>query len=151
MKTYKMMDEVVYHCTRCKMELNHRIIRVESGRPKRVLCLTCQTERSYRASAPAKAKAGRVSKAGAVAKVGAAKTPGKRAPAGKKSQEAEWLARLSQRRAEPKAYDMAQAYQLDDAIQHQTFGVGLVVDLIPPDKIQVFFPDGAKTLKCGRT
>jgi len=136
MNTSKMMEEVVCRCTRCKLELNHRIIRVEAGRPKRVLCLTCNTERSYRATPPATTSA--------------AKTRSKRPSSRTAGPEAEWLARLSQRHKDPKVYDMDRAYLLDDILEHRSFGMGLVVKLIPSDKMQVFFQDGLKTLKCGR-
>jgi hypothetical protein len=138
MTNYKLMDEVVGYCTKCKLELNQRIIRVEAGRPKRVLCLTCNTERSYRKSAPAK--------------VGEGKERVKRSLSPKAGdQEAEWRAKLDRRDKAPKAYAMDKTYLLDDHVEHQLFGVGLVVSLIHPDKINVFFQDGLKTMKCGPT
>jgi hypothetical protein len=136
MKTYKMMDEVVCYCTNCKLELNHRITRVEAGRPKRVLCLTCNTERTYRKSEAAMATK--------------TKKPSKRPLSAKATQEAGWQAKIDQRRENAKAYDMTQSYKLDEVIEHQLFGAGLVVGILPPDKISVFFQDGVKTMKCGR-
>lgn len=134
MTTYKMMDEIIGYCTKCKLELNQRIVRVDAGRPKRVLCLTCNTERAYRKSAPAKA--------------GEGKARISRASAAKGDQEAEWRTKLERRKA-PKAYAMDKPFLLDDHIEHRLFGVGLVVSLIHPDKINVFFQDGLKTMKCG--
>lgn len=134
MKTFKMMEEIVCYCTKCKLELNQRIVRVDAGRPKRVLCLTCNTEHSYRKSAPKKTSGG--------------KTRSKRAPSLKSDQEAQWRARLGERNANPRAYDINQSYLLDDYIEHKIFGVGLVVGLIYPDKVNVFFQDGLKTMKC---
>ena len=136
MTTHKLMDEIVSYCTKCKLELNQRVIRVEAGKPKRVLCLTCNTERAYRKSAPAK--------------VGEKKAPKKRPASAKVTQEAEWLERLSQPQKGAKTYDMNTVYRLDDTVEHHLFGAGLVVGLIPPDKISVFFQDGVKTMKCGR-
>ena len=65
MPEFKMLDEVIHYCTRCKLDLNHRMTRVTDGVPKRVLCLTCHTERMYRPKAPAvrKAAAGRAAAA----------------------------------------------------------------------------------------
>ncbi len=63
--------------------------------------------------------------------------------------EAGWRAKLERGNKTPKAYGMDQIYLLDDHVAHQLFGVGLVVSLIHPDKIGVFFQDGLKTMKCG--
>ena len=136
MTTYKMMDEVVCYCSKCKLELNQRIVRVEAGRPKRVLCLTCNAEHSYRKSAPAKAGEGKVRKA--------------RVSPPKVDLEAGWHAKLSRTNITPKAYGMDKRFLLDDHINHQLFGVGVVVSLIHPDKVSVFFQDGLKTMKCGQ-
>ena len=137
MTPYKMMDEVVCYCSKCKLELNQRIVRVDAGRPKRVLCLTCNVEHGYRKSAPRKAGEGK------------ARTP--RGPSTKEVQEAEWRTKLDRKNKTPKTYNMDQPYLLDDHIDHQLFGMGLVVSLVHPDKISVFFQDGLKLMKCGRT
>lgn len=130
-----MMDEVIGYCSKCKLELNQRVIRVEEGKPKRVLCLTCNTERAYRKSAPAKAGEGKARKT--------------RASTAKVDQETEWRAKLDRKNKTPKAYAMDKPFLLGDHIGHQLFGVGLVVSLVHPDKINVFFQDGLKTMKCG--
>lgn len=135
MTDYKISDEIVCYCSKCKLELNARIVRVEAEQPKRVLCLTCNTEHVYRKSAPAKAGAKKARKQGAALS--------------DKDQEAEWRKKLDQRGKPPKAYAMDQVYALDDHVDHQLFGVGLVVSLIPPNKINVFFQDGVKMMRCG--
>ncbi len=139
MAPYNMMDEVVHFCTKCKMDLNHRITRVEAGKPKRVLCLTCNTERSYRdRSRPSGKKEGKAPK----------RSPS--ADASKGAQEMEWRNKINRGERVPKPYDMEQPYDLDDLVEHKLFGIGLVVERIPPDKAQIYFPDGLKTMKCGR-
>jgi len=67
----------------------------------------------------------------------------------KADQEAEWRKQLDQGTKAAKTYAMDKTYVLDDRVDHQTFGVGVVVSLIPPDKINVFFQDGLKMMKCG--
>lgn len=135
MTEYKISDEIVCYCSKCKLELNARIIRVEAGKPKRVLCLTCKAEHAYRKSAPAKPGEGKARKP--------------RAASQKVDQEAEWREKLGQSGKTPKPYGMDKVFVLDDRVDHQTFGVGLVVSLIPPGKVNVFFPDGLKLMKCG--
>ena len=135
MTEYKISDEIVCYCSKCKLELNARIVRVDAGKPKRVLCLTCKAEHAYRKSAPAKPGEGKVRKP--------------RVSAQKVDQEAEWREKLGQSGKTPKPYAMDKVFVLDDRVDHQTFGVGLVVSLIPPGKVNVFFADGLKLMKCG--
>lgn len=67
----------------------------------------------------------------------------------KGDQEAEWRTKLDRKNKVPKTYAMDQPYLLDDHVDHRLFGVGLVVSLVHPDKINVFFQDGLKLMKCG--
>ena len=135
MTKHKMLDEIVCYCSKCKLELNARIVRVEEGRPKRVLCLTCQAEHAYRKSAPAKPGEKAVRKS--------------RADSLKEDQETEWRAKLDRGTKASKAYGMDKVFLLNDRVDHKLFGVGLVVSLMPPDKINVYFQDGLKIMKCG--
>jgi hypothetical protein len=135
MAEYKMMDEIVCPCTKCKLELNHRIVRLDKGKPKRVLCLTCKAEHIYRKTLPVKAAG--------------TKTRKPRVSSNKGEQEAEWRATLEKAEKNPKPYAMDKPFVLNDHVQHKLFGRGLVVNLIYPDKVDVFFQDGLKTMKCG--
>ena len=135
MITHKMMEEIVCYCSKCKFELNQRIVRLEAGRPKRVLCLTCNTEHSYRKSAPGKP--------------GERKARAQRVLVPKVDLEAGWRTKLGRSNKTAKSYGMDKVFLLDDHINHDLFGVGLVVNLIHPDKVSVFFQDGLKTMKCG--
>ncbi len=131
----KMMDEIIGYCIKCKLELNHRIVRVEGEKPKRVLCLTCKTQHAYRKSAPVKAGEGKARKS--------------RASSAKIDQEAEWRVKLGQGSKNTKPYGMDKIFSLNDHVEHQLFGIGLVVTLIPPGKVNIFFQDGLKAMKCG--
>lgn len=126
MSPYKMMEEIVCYCGKCKLDLNHRITRVEKGLPVRVHCLTCRTDRSYHGKSTSQGT--------------------KR----KGAQEAEWREKLLRRDRVPKPYDIEQAYAMDDHLRHKLFGTGVVVGFIHPDKVNVYFEDGLKTLKCGK-
>jgi len=138
MTTYKMADELLYPCTKCKLKLNHRIILLDGGQPKRVLCLTCKTDRMFRVSATLESNR---------------KKPVRRSLSKipKKDPSEGWLKKLdSGKDIEPKNYSMEAPYELNDRIQHPTFGLGLVVENIDDDKIKIFFREGTKILKCGR-
>jgi len=133
MPEFKMLDEMIHYCTRCKLDLNHRVIRVTEGVPQRMLCLTCHTERVYRPKAP-----------------GIRKAAAGRAAAARATLEAEWRAKLHAEKKTPKPYSMDGIYKIDDILEHKVFGLGLNTELVMPDKVQVFFDDGMKLLKCGK-
>ena len=128
-----MLDELIHWCTRCKLDLNHRVIRVDNGVPKRVLCLTCQSDRIYRPKSLSTRKA----------------ASGK-AAAAKLVQENALREKLHGSKRPPKVYTMDGVYKLDDVISHQTFGLGLATEIVSSDKMQIFFDDGMRLLKCGR-
>jgi hypothetical protein len=67
----------------------------------------------------------------------------------KSEQEAAWRQKLVKSDKAPKAYGMDKVFVLDDRVEHQVFGMGLVVSLVPPNKVNVFFEDGLKLMKCG--
>lgn len=143
MTTYKMADELIYQCTKCKLNLNHRIILLDAGQPKRVLCLTCKTDRMYR---PAKKSSS--TRSTTVKRTSSTKS----SKASKNNLEAKWLAQLeSDTDVDAKKYHMDSSYEVGDRIKHPTFGLGLVVQGVSDDNVRIFFKnEGVKILKCGR-
>ncbi|MDQ2643863.1 MAG: hypothetical protein M3020_08625, partial [Myxococcota bacterium] len=49
MKALSAGKEIDSWCTKCRLELGHRIVAMVGGAPKRVICLTCGSEHNYRA------------------------------------------------------------------------------------------------------
>ena len=47
-KLVKPGDEVDSYCTKCRMDLMHRIIAMHNGKIIRVECQTCKTHHNYR-------------------------------------------------------------------------------------------------------
>ena len=45
-------SEIDAWCTKCRMDLLHRIVAMVRGRPKRVICMTCNSEHNYRELLP---------------------------------------------------------------------------------------------------
>lgn len=133
MAEFKMLDELIHYCTRCKLDLNHRVIRVDNGVPKRVLCLTCQSERVYKPKG-----------------IAARKTAAGRAAATREALESKWREKLHAGNKTPKPYSMEDTYKVDDILSHKSFGLGLSTELVPPDKMLIFFDEGMKLLKCGK-
>ena len=49
MKPLTAASEIDSWCTKCRMDLGHRIVAMVGGAPKRDVCLTCGSEHNYRA------------------------------------------------------------------------------------------------------
>lgn len=138
MPEHKMLGEVITHCSRCKLDLNHRITLMDGSETARVLCLTCKSEHKFRStkkSSPVSSGPRRLvlSRSSATPKIGTV--------------EATWRAKLANKDQTPRSYKVAESFALDDHVYHQSFGRGLVVGFIHPDKVQIFFDDGVKVLK----
>jgi len=121
-------------CTKCKLELNHIVIcHTMEGIVARVKCLTCGSEHKYH---PEKKKTPRKT----------ARVPGKTAVS-KKAQTVPDFAQLSEklRDREPVLYNRSESFKVDDAINHKTFGMGLVTK-VSRQRIEVLFFDGSRTL-----
>lgn len=132
-------QEIDAWCTRCKMDLGHRIVAMVSDAPKRVVCMTCGSEHNYRAS-----KSDEVAKAprprAKTATAGPGKTGTRRAIQGK----AEWERRV--RSGKPfKRYTTEERFVADDLVFHKKFGEGYVV-AVHEGKVTVAFSDGERTL-----
>ena len=50
--------------------------------------------------------------------------------------------------AEAMAYSMTAAYRVRALINHPVFGLGLVQRVVGPQKVEVLFEDGKKTMRC---
>ena len=152
MKPLSAGGEIDAWCTRCRMDLGHRIVALVAGVPKRVVCQTCGGEHAYRAPRDEKAKPGVFIRRGS-----AAPPSEKRAqPAGVRAAQ---RARVEQERYDAwaertlgrtvdafKRYSMEQTLAPGELVLHPKFGEGYV-DVVREDgKVSVMFRDGARTL-----
>jgi hypothetical protein len=144
-------NEVDAWCTKCRMDLNHRVVAAVAGRPKRVECLTCHTQHNYRAPkgikdpipkgedvpVPTNGKKSATSKAPKAPKVTKAVA----------ARTAEWDRRvLGQLEQSFKQYSPKTVFKTDELLRHPKFGDGFVATVDPDGKIAVIFRDGEKTL-----
>jgi len=134
-------DQLEAHCTKCREVMNHTLVALVDERPVRVKCNTCQGEHLYHA--PREAPKKRVAKA-------APKKPTTRAKADPRDAERkEWEALQPEMdRAKAGKYDMNGQFKLNSLINHPTFGLGLVQQVLGDRKISVLFQDGRKVLRC---
>jgi hypothetical protein len=140
--------EIDAWCTRCKLDLGHRIVALVANSPKRVVCMTCGSEHNYRAAksaqTAAKAKAPKV----LGARPAASSTASAKKPTSKAAAREEWEAAI--RSGRPfRVYAASNRFNAGELVQHAKFGDGFVRDLVGTDKIIVAFGDGDRTLVHG--
>ncbi len=122
-------------CSKCKDTTNHTIVAMVGDRVARVECNTCGSIHNYRNTTVKKAAAG--------SKAGNSK------PARSNRTEAEWEDQLKDADpAEAIPYSMQVLIKSGDLIQHPNFGLGRVIGIIRPNKMEVIFRDGLKLLRC---
>ena len=150
-------SEIDAWCTRCKLDLGHRIVAMVTSTPKRVICLTCGSEHNYRAPKPAPGggrnktapaasggSKGSSKSKGAGRSAGAAgnKSAGTRGAARARE---EWENQVRSGRAF-RDYSIDKRFDVGDLVRHKKFGDGYVVALAGPQKLTIAFFDGERTL-----
>lgn len=132
------------------MDLGHRIVAMVEGAPKRVLCLTCNTEHNYREpknlkrDGTVKVRTPRESTrpAGATGGVRAANK------ARTENQRYElWASKALGKAVDAfTRYSMERTFRLGELVMHPKFGEGYVDQVMEDGKVNVMFREGAKVL-----
>lgn len=149
MPLYKAGQEIDAFCTKCKMDLLHRIVAEVRGKPVKVECRTCFTTHMYRppkgAVSPGAVPA---AAAGASSAAAGASSATSRRKAAAAVEEAPLVpppgARIQQ-------YKMTERFAPESWLMHKTFGTGQVVRDLGGDKIEVRFEGGNRVLVHGKT
>lgn len=141
MKTEKKIEagsEINSRCLKCKAVTNHTIIALVDGKVAKVLCNVCGGQHNYRPEKPEQARAPKTTRTYGVA-------------ARQAKVEAHFEELIAGR--DPSAaltYDMTAVFKEGALLDHPTFGLGVVIERVMPDKIEVLFRQGSKLLLCGR-
>ena len=137
-------DDIDSRCLKCKDVTNHTIVAMVGDKVAKVQCNVCRGLHNYRPVVVEK-------------KIAAPRRPGEKggAPGEKgrpvKELKAEALFREVLGDRDPVnaiPYAMTAAFQEDDLVNHAVFGLGVVARKIPPNKIEVIFPEGSRILMC---
>ncbi len=139
-------DIIDARCTRCRDILNHRIVAMVGDKVVRVECNTCGGVHNY--YPPPAQKSAKLPRGETVSKKApsAPRAP-RRDPA--QSDREEWQSlRSAMRLDQAVGYDMNAKFRVDDLVDHPTFGLGVVKQIVVPNKMQVLFEDGVKLLRC---
>jgi hypothetical protein len=152
MKSLSAGSEIDAWCTKCRMDLGHRIVALIAGVPKRVICLTCGGEHAYHAPHSAPAKAGVfIRRNGASVAATEKKQPAGVRAAQRARVEQErydaWAERTLGRTVDAfKRYSMELTLAHGELVLHPKFGEGYVDAVREDGKVSVMFRDGARTL-----
>jgi hypothetical protein len=134
----KVGGEVDAFCTRCEMDLAHTIIAMMNGRPVKVECNTCHGVHKYRGSAGSSSSS-------------RTRAPGTPRPAREKPQVVSFDELLRGKDvASAKRYSPRDSYEVDQVLDHPTFGMGFVSSVKDGGKIEVTFLADVKILVHGK-
>ena len=130
-------SELDSYCGKCKLTLNHVVVAMVEEKPRRVRCLTCQSEHNHRLKKVGKA----------APKTRAKRTTGKT----KTTARSRWndlIANWDDALARP--YSIYESFAVSDWIDHSKFGKGGVIEVPAPDRIITLFETGEKMLMQGK-
>ena len=134
----KAGDEIDAWCTKCRLDLLHRVVAAVASVPKRVECKTCHSQHNYRAPKGAAGGASSASKAHATKKPRAST---------KRSAVTDWQQAVAgKERSSFSPYSIGGRFTPQQLISHKKFGDGVVMALVEDQKINVLFQDGPRIL-----
>ncbi|MBK9263403.1 MAG: hypothetical protein IPM54_26815 [Polyangiaceae bacterium] len=161
-KKPKTGGEIDSYCTKCKLDLTHRIIAMVGDEVKKVECKTCGSHHLYRRPKSEKliastAKAKLVSKresGGASEEREKRPVSAKAAAAAQRErdQTSQWEHAIAgQPMSAFKPYRITLTLGTGELVRHPKFGDGVVARVIDRGKVEILFQDGPKTMAHGQT
>lgn len=140
----KTGGEIDSWCTKCKLDLAHRIIAMVGDKAKKVECKTCGSHHLYRA--PKTGGAGE-KKPAAAKKARASAAPRANSAAAKGELLKQWEKHIAgQPAAAFRTYRPADSFEPGNLIKHTKFGDGVVMRIVDRTKVEMLFADGVKTM-----
>jgi hypothetical protein len=130
MDALKVGGEIEAFCPTCKTTKWQIIVALVAGKPAKLECIGCHRQHGIRS-----ARMSRTEAAARPRPVVAPPTP-----------TLDFDALLAGRDGSARAYAPATAFAVDDVMRHPSFGLGIVVTLPAPQKIEVQFRAGRKML-----
>lgn len=158
MKKPKTGGEIDAYCTKCKLDLTHRIIAMVGDVVKKVECKTCGSHHLYRKPKSVKeAEAAAAAKAGSTTRrprsEGGPRTASERHAAAERAERervSTWEKAIAgQPTSAFKPYSVKMAFGQGELVRHSKFGDGVVARVIDRAKIEILFQDGPRTMAHG--
>lgn len=157
-------------CTRCRDVTGHVIVALVDGRVAKVECCACGSVHKYypadppvreAGTRPVRVQSGRerveaVQEQTRGTPAARAASPKSRASGRAEQQtarvreelERQWSEAVARNPATPVPYAMDGSFPLGALVDHPVFGLGMVLALTPPDKMEILFREGMKALRC---
>jgi hypothetical protein len=158
-KKPKTGGEIDAYCTKCKLDLTHRIIAMVGDSVKRVECKTCGSHHNYRKPKSEKdADSAAAAKAGSAvrrpkAESGAPRTASERHAAAERAERervSNWEKAIAgQPTSAFKPYSVKMLFGSGELVRHPKFGDGVVARVIDRAKVEILFQDGPRTMAHG--
>ena len=152
----KTGGEIDSYCTKCRLDLGHRIIAMVGDVVKKVECRTCGSHHLYRkpqSERVAAAKAGVRSSPSGERKA-APRSTGERVTAAERAERertAMWEQAIAGQPAGAfKPYRITNVLGPGELVRHPKFGDGVVARVIDRGKVEVLFKDGPRTMAHGQ-
>lgn len=123
-------DEVQSWCTKCRMMRLHKVKALVPGKPSRVVCVVCDGEHNFRAEPPKSRR-------------------NKKRP--KNNDMNPWkdlTADVDDSNVQP--YSIGKVFGEGDFIRHRRFGLGVVTEVLDPNKMLVAFEDKQRVMVCNK-
>jgi hypothetical protein len=157
-KKPKTGGEIDAYCTKCKLDLTHRIIAMVDDRVKKVECKTCNSHHLYRRPKTERDAAHANIAARAEKRKVTSPTGGTKAERAARAEKAErdqlhtWEHAIAGKAATAfTGYRISLSFGQGDLIRHPKFGDGVVVRVMDQTKVEVLFKDGPRTMAQGVT
>lgn len=142
-------SEVDAYCTRCKLDLAHRVIAMVGDTIKKVECLTCGGHHVFRAP---KSTSGGAGPRGTGRKRATRSAAGPAAVAARAADERrqQWeQAIMGRSTGDFTPYRMTEVLAEGQLVRHKKFGDGVVTDVRHDGKVRILFQAGERTLVHG--
>lgn len=159
-KKPKTGGEIDAFCTKCKLDLLHRIIAMVGDAVKKVECKTCGSHHLYRrpktereAAHARMAKRAEDRKATTGSSGGGTKGErAARAERAEREQVSAWEHAIAGKPSSAfTAYRVSLSFGQGDLVKHPKFGDGVVAKVIDQSKVEILFKDGLRTMAQGVT
>jgi hypothetical protein len=144
-------DDVEAWCTRCRMNLNHRVIAVTSGGIQRVVCLTCNGDHKYHPPKSDKSLRPEAHREKVNAS-GSSRSPRPAVDRSAARMESEWNTFMKDMPPAGLArpYRVTECYDSGEFVEHPVFGMGKVLGILGAERVEIIFREGRKVMICNR-
>lgn len=153
-KTLSAGGDVDSWCTKCKRDALHNIVAMDADGilPVQVECRSCGGVHKYRPPKedlkPGTKKVKAKTKAAAAKKAPARRTTKKEREemAALQALRDQWTELAEDHAGATKKYIISETFEEGQAIQHKKFGLGFVTEVPAPNRVEILFEDGPRTL-----